>query len=342
MTEVREVEGAVIQDLFILGSGFSKAISRGIMPTLSELSAAVGPQIDDIFLPQEKPPKQLLENIEALLSFLATDQPWLPKPHALRNRAAFLELSTLIANQLKKNQSEALGGTLNDSWAGLVKKWHEQKVNVITFNYDLLVEIEATKVGGVNQNDLYPVVLTPALQREAGVLGGTPCPTLQLFKLHGSLNWYYSGAADFHGETIYTNPVKTGAFEEKEDHRLAVKDKVPLIIPPTLDKASFFNNETIRHIWWAAGEALKKANRIFCLGYSFPITDMMVRFFALMNQTPHKAVFYWINQKEWEDREQRREEFRKVFPEGCELDQKYVSEDAVERFAKDYVEGKVA
>ena len=56
-------------------------------------------------------------------------------------------------------------------------------------------------------------------------------------------------------------------------------DKEPLIIPPVMDKLTYFNNETVRRLWYDASDALYSAARIFVIGYSLPRSDLGMGFF---------------------------------------------------------------
>lgn len=97
----------------------------------------------------------------------------------------------------------------------------------------------------------------------------------RFLKLHGSVNWLYSGIETFVGDTVYfedadlevKGPVNNG------DTRL-----VPMIIPPVADKAAAFQNTTIRDQWATAARHLQGADRVYVLGYSLPATDLAVRF----------------------------------------------------------------
>ena len=105
------------------------------------------------------------------------------------------------------------------------------------------------------------------------------------------MNWYYSGASTYFGETIYSAPVaKWGALDDKGEKQAqeAASDKVPLIIPPTTEKVGYFQHETIRLIWSKAGEALSSAGHLFCIGYSLPETDLSIRF-LLKSLVPEKT-----------------------------------------------------
>ncbi len=334
------------KDVFIIGAGFSKAISNH-MPTLAELSQDIRQDLDKLFLDHENPPEEMASDIERLLSFLGEDHPWLTKAQQHRNRSAFLELSSIIATKLKDKQDAAIQGGLPAWLSKLVNTWHKKRVNVITFNYDILVEKEAAKIqagnvstgpagttGYITQDDLYPVTITSALLRQAGVWGNDPHETFRLFKMHGSINWYYSGSDEFYGEPIYTTELRD--VNSDKEIRAAVRDKVPLIIPPTLNKTIFFKNETIRIIWQTAGDALKRAHRVFCLGYSFPITDMMIRFFTLTNKAKENVTFYWVNINK------HQVDLREILPKSYSINEDYVKDDAITAFAEDYTYGKIA
>jgi len=330
------------KDVFILGAGFSKAVSFH-MPSLADLSKAIGPQVGNHFTAFGKPPKELFSNIEAFLSYLSEDHPWLTSSQRLRNRAAFLELSNVIADQIVLKQNEAIKQEFPIWLPSLIKSWHQERMDVITFNYDLLVEIEATKLNfedgiipyKLSQHDLYPVPIACGASRETGVKGGgSRRKTFNLYKMHGSLNWYYSGAEEYYGETIYANPITNGIWDNTSNIDQGLKnDLVTLVIPPTMHKSLFFNNETIRGIWKAAGRALREAERVFCLGYSFPLTDLMIRSFILTNQPVGKVEFYWINISKPHDG------LKEILPESYSIIFEYQGNDAIQKFVNNY-EGK--
>jgi hypothetical protein len=122
--------------------------------------------------------------------------------------------------------------------------------------------------------------------------------SFKLFKLHGSVNWFYSGATSYQGELLYDSPVTEwgkpiGDIELQA--RRASSDKVPLIVPPTTEKVAYFQHETIRQIWLRASAALQSADRVFCIGYSLPTTDLGVRFFLLHGKPNVKVPLFIVN-----------------------------------------------
>jgi hypothetical protein len=111
-----------------------------------------------------------------------------------------------------------------------------------------------------------------------------------------------SGRSSYFGETIYDGGVaqawSTAAAlsAPRVDTTAVTYDKVPLIVPPTAGKSGFFQNEIIRGQWRLARDALSKADRIYCVGYSLPVTDSLLRF-LLADATAGKDV-YPVNRTE--------------------------------------------
>jgi hypothetical protein len=52
---------------------------------------------------------------------------------------------------------------------------------------------------------------------------------------------------------------------------------VPLIVPPTLTKGPFFSNLALRAQWRRAADALRVADRLTVIGYSFPQADLVAQ-----------------------------------------------------------------
>jgi hypothetical protein len=48
----------------------------------------------------------------------------------------------------------------------------------------------------------------------------------------------------------------------------------PMLVPPTLAKTEYFDNELIRANWRRAYEGLSRATTIVAMGYSFPAGDV--------------------------------------------------------------------
>jgi len=279
-----------------LGAGFSKAVHDS-MPNLKELSIKVKEKCTGVFsLPP--PVLDLGDDIELWLTYLSQPQPWLKETDNLQNRAIFLHMTEVIGQVLDETTKEAVGQNCPEWLCSLVKYWNAHKSSIITLNYDTLIERVAGKNGIATQN-IYPVGFTDVRRNQL-----FPCATLQdsfkLFKLHGSVNWHYSGAASFYGEVLYVSYVAGwGPLSDDAENqlRVAASDKVPLIVPPTSEKISYFQHETLRQIWHRASEVLKAATCVYCIGYSLPTTDLGIRFFLIHGKPNGKIPLSIVNIK---------------------------------------------
>jgi hypothetical protein len=92
-------------------------------------------------------------------------------------------------------------------------------------------------------------------------------PNFHLLKLHGSINWYYSGTNKFPAEQLYSSDKDS---EPETDLSL-------FIVPPLLDKSNYYFHTSMNQLWFKAGEALRQADEVYFIGYSLPETDLSVR-----------------------------------------------------------------
>ena len=276
------------RDAFVLGAGFSRAISDE-MPLLTELGEEMFKRLAadaPAALPNLPP-----ADFENWLSFLAEDNPWLGEEDRLRNRSLFLRVSGLLCKLISTRETAARRDALPDWLRMLVARWHEDEASIITLNYDTLVEAAFTEVVGVydtprargpnyvSPSQIFRAPLTPIYARAGGAVAPEVISTFQLLKLHGSRTWLYSGRESYFGEAIYdATSFQAWGSEDAHERPWLLEDKVPLVVPPTSGKTGFFNNETVRLQWRLAYEALQEADRIFIVGYSLPPTDLLTRF----------------------------------------------------------------
>lgn len=293
------------------------------MPLLQDLAEHVLQQVG----PDGKIPPELAammaENFAHALSYLEQAKPWITEANNLRHRALFLEISNAIARDLDATVArgaKVLCARTPEWLARLIRHWHERRCTVLTLNYDTLLETVCAAVPlpnsqHVSARALYPPLLTDARTRTGDRAPERAVPTYRLLKLHGSTNWYYSGRASAHGEPIYfVSPppgradAATRAMHERQ--MKAVADKYPFLVPPIYDKSALFTHETIRALWFEAGEALKRAKRIVCMGYSLPESDLTMSHFLRTTCAPD-ACFEVVNQSE-----ESLEHFQRLF-HGC-------------------------
>ena len=152
-----------------------------------------------------------------------------------------------------------------------------------------------------------------------------------LFKLHGSTNWYYSGASESTGEVIYSSAIEgwVANSSRESDSKLAVSDKVPLIVPPTTEKVGFFQHESLKRIWTQALSSLREATRLFIIGYSLPMTDLAVRLFLHDGARGCKKELYIVNLDcSIVDR------YTELLGNAFDIKDEFVGDKAIERFVE--------
>jgi hypothetical protein len=126
-------------DVFLLGSGFSKAISS-VMPTLADLSKTV---LDRSAHLRSQLPPSAQENLEIALAFLSTRQPWLSESEYHRRVAEAFDLIAQVAPVLEQAELEAARCSSHHppEWLLRFIYWlHDEHAVIITFNYDTLLE----------------------------------------------------------------------------------------------------------------------------------------------------------------------------------------------------------
>lgn len=326
-----------MSDVFLLGAGFSRAVSDN-MPLLQELSSQIRERLSD--LPESL--STIGNNIEIWLSYLSQPHPWLRESENLRNRALALEITEEIEKVLDEKEQLVVLDKCPSWLLTLTQHWHETQAEVISLNYDTLVERAAVKISARQGKDsgslfpvkftLNPVKFTPSTWRDAEVpRSGIAMDSFTLFKLHGSTNWYYSGASESTGEVIYYSAIEgwVANSSRESDSKLAVSDKVPLIVPPTTEKVGFFQHESLKRIWTQALSSLREATRLFIIGYSLPMTDLAVRLFLHDGARGCRKELYIVNLDcSIVDR------YTELLGNAFDIKDEFVGNNAIERFAE--------
>jgi hypothetical protein len=304
-----------------LGAGFSKAITKNIMPSLDKLSENIA--INNYFINDPVFQRVLFiseKNVESWLTYLSQDIPWLPKSMQYENKALFIKIVNYIKKHFEQLQVEARKGPI-DYVAPLFDYWIKQNSAVVTMNYDTLVEEIYKAWYNRSFGDLYPVNIIDLkyfLRSKDALRYKENC---KLFKLHGSINWFYSGKDNFYGESIYFHDYElsnTLLSQDEEDFARLKGGKEVLIIPPVIDKSSYYQNEILKDLWTKAFLELYKSNRIYCIGYSFPTIDSLFKLFLLDSQARslsdnEKNEFVFINPDKKKFQENHEEDLSRVF-----------------------------
>ena len=198
-----------------------------------------------------------------------------------RINAIRLYLVILMAKVLK-DALPATGPTIHDTLvSNLSAVSLLDKVAFFTTNYDLLLDNalinKIGSSGGAPINYAIPFFEPPDWTVAAA-------SAINVYKIHGSLNWMYCSACN----TIKYTPLEKGivALYDSPEHCTCTKCEAvfqPLIVPPTFFKN--MSNVFLTAIWRAAEQELRSIDHLVFCGYSFPDADLHVKYLLKRIQT---------------------------------------------------------
>lgn len=144
----------------------------------------------------------------------------------------------------------------------------------------------------------------------------------KIIHLHGSIN-----------ERCIEENGKYKKIDKKEE---IYKDiSMPYIIPPVLDKSIFYNNPDMQALWHKAHSTLSAADEIYIIGFSFPQTDIAVKFLFQSALKENSAKIYVINNS---TKEELYPNYKYIFDNNQDVDYTYCgSENALLKFSKEFI-----
>jgi hypothetical protein len=277
--------------VYILGAGFSRAIGKE-MPLLQDLSVGVYEEMRAKNRWDLNWGTDLKTDVELLASHLISSHPWETPGGRHKGLADYYEVMSIIEERLVTAESGTMLAQKPKDWLEeLCSHWLDDAAAVISFNYDTLVERTVAVLdpdGPAMAASLFPAPITPAGSRLGAVLSDSMTKRrFSLLKLHGSLNWWYSGPEAPPGDVVYGTAMHAGWGDDgqSDDVLGTVADKRRLIVPPTLSKDNFYANDILRRQWRVGRAALVEAERIVFLGYSLPHSDLTARLLVATAQT---------------------------------------------------------
>lgn len=270
-----------MRTVFVLGAGLSLAISDK-MPLTDTLGNEVRSRVP---VAAARSPRGFKGGyFEAWLSRLAEPQPDLLDHENQTNYGLFLHVTDNIHTIVQQCQLRVLAGQPDWWLQRLVGLMHNGLSNVITFNYDSLIEhtVEYLHPGQWPVGDIARgfrlVRNVPPFYRQSGFIGASSADTFRLLKLHGSLDTFWV-PGDSSGATIQRWELQGGWGDpqdiDEDRRRQALPGRSPFIVPPAAAKSAFYNNPVTRELWRSAAEALQAADRVALIGYSLPPTDLV-------------------------------------------------------------------
>ena len=272
------------RDVFILGAGFSRAISAA-MPTLNDLSNLNPEWRSKPTFEKSEPLYRMGNDYEAWLSRLAVSQPHRSASENLRARQLYLEQVDLLVEMIVDRQRSAQQSAIPDWLHDLVCHWNEHKSVVMTFNYDTLVEGAVESLSASEGlSDSLPSWSLPVIWPESmtNSLPADSSKSFRLLKLHGSVNWFWDPEG---GSGTLVRAANVGAFGDPSivlrRATRGIDGRESFVIPPLAAKATLQGEPRFRAQWRLASQAIHGASRVFVLGFSFPATDWGVSGFLV-------------------------------------------------------------
>jgi len=289
--------------VFILGAGFSKGYNSKNMPLINEFLKIA--EDKSILKPAEKHQELIgfIEtyfgdyhnvNIEKLASILTIELvPDYSHKREYRERL-YRQLIDIIIEVLYTSYRCPENEQIKEIYQKFGDKLVENNINIITFNYDLILDNILKNTSrwsiangyGFNMKgwDLKYIDPTTFIMPLIN-----PQSTTAYLKLHGSLNWGKCIVPDpYEGKEIVVNA--GGCLPDVEEilpiegtcvglgSRCTNLHYNTFIVPPILSKDDFYKSNVLRYLWYEAKEELKKSKDIFIIGYSFPATDYLAEF----------------------------------------------------------------
>lgn len=282
--------------IFVLGSGFSKSFMPQ-MPTLRDINALIPEGIPDDFPHIKEYCRKFLElcngqrdylGIESLATSILSARIFPGERERLYHASLRFELLRFIASVIRHDEALApdaaavlrdfLKSSVNDASQGC------RDTLLLSFNYDTLVEsaIENDPELRETVSVDYGVRIEPADRSATRPRGDK---TVDLIKLHGSLNWFpLKGVTD---ELDLRNVCQVNPGDRS--FPIYCED-TPIYIPMAHAKESFLRGSLFNLLWSKADYYLKNAQEIYFLGYGFPKTDINNLEFLLRHRERFKKV----------------------------------------------------
>ena len=377
------------EELFIIGAGFSRAISDS-MPLLPDLTDAARGSMERDGLPSNsgvmtpegefKPLRtpsetgaisRIENNVETWLSCLLDPAPFVRASSRWSQRALALEIIEALRQSIDMGESRTLTKDPPAWTMMLAEYWVRHGSSIVTFNCDTLVERAITEYFKrmslpCTSAHLFPFFTDATRPGYPGGYPELPCPDCviprdppyyltSVYKLHGSVNWYYSGSDNYAGETLYQIPVMGwttanhvhGSSTRGHGHESAA-GKASLIIPPVMNKSPRFQHEAVTETWNRAQSSLSRATRVFAIGYSLPSADTAFQQLLHWNSEIQEFLAATLRESGEDDSTARPKTIYVVNTDAAavdwyqerlgrsyEIDGTYTGDDAVERLVRD-------
>lgn len=194
-----------------------------------------------------------------------------------------------IDNKINDKYKQHFGRLRRLFGMGKNETGYAKDISIITTNYDVMLEYSLARFGWHCNIPCEWDELTT--RHSTNILYSTNKSGPLLCKLHGSLNWF--SPEDNKNIIKVENSIQSGEYFDSYKKglipislpRVCLNEYnpigTPLIIPPTLFKMQ--TDPRFSEIWSAAGKALNSADKLVFIGFSFPDSDIYIKYFLAAN-----------------------------------------------------------
>ena len=307
------------KEIFILGAGFSRAITGNIMPSLNGLTKEIAegisssseqdiknmwqqyivqPNIGNIRSINDPNPNKNQSNFEDIMTFLSSDFAYEDYKDRHLKAILYRYITDLIVKIFgRKNQEKSISQT---PWLhNFAKYLNNECSEIFTFNYDLVLENLLAKENKLDirgceaiysvkkmSNPYFQNTIEVDEQNHIANIKTNPMIEweqgwqIKLYKLHGSINWLY--------DPDFQNGIRVISSETPPAYKQGLQC---LIVPPTMLKNFELKTKLLDFQWHVFKEKLAQATKLYIIGYSIPKTDIATRYIIQTQLNPECEVF---------------------------------------------------
>jgi hypothetical protein len=204
-------------------------------------------------------------------------------------------------------------------------------ISIISTNYDIFVDNSLAET--LDTEDPGNAVDYGVEFKNQSHWGAPVDGSVELYKVHGSLNWLYCPACS----DLFITPFQKGAAQIAEDPMGATCSRCdtlrsPVIIPPTFYKD--MSNVHLANIWRRAESSLMDADQLIFCGYSFPQADTHIKYMLKRAETNRRSpgfdvkVFNWHPNKKHTEASDEKDRYNRFFLEEVDYLEKSFSDFA--------------
>ena len=323
---------------YILGAGFSKEINNDY-PVLGDLTEIAYENLinkykgNPILEHFHHLPKEITSNIESLLSYLSINWPWKDVVEKHLDLALYKALEEQIISVFRNIASKEIDNT----YIEFVKIAAYRFYNIISLNYDTLVEEIATKNSLAKDCEYCGnEILIEDKYDEYKLLDDNENIRKTARKIWIKRK-FLETVTDEEIDTVFEKliyKIWTHTFPHDIKHMILKpgsgrkptiiklhgtlaneftdKGTIEKVIPPTLDKTNYYSSIGVQNTWKSALRVLCELDELNIIGFSFPKTDISMIY--LLQTALNKNQNMRINIINIESKQDAQKKYSEILP----------------------------